>query len=90
MYNAPILAAACPFLRYVHHGKIEHFQQTVICREYGLGLCHLAQLPVEAFYGVGGIDKPPEFSRILEIGAEIRPVVAPGLGNLGVFLIPPP
>ena len=89
MDDAPILATACPFLRYIYHGKIEHFQQTVICREYGLGLRHLTELAVEAFYGIGGIDKPPEFRRVLEIGAEIRPVVAPGLGNLGVFLVPP-
>ena len=82
MDNAPILAAACPFLRYVHHSKVEHFQQAVICREYGLGFRHLAELAVEAFYGIGGIDKPPEFGRVLEIGAEISPVVAPGLGNL--------
>ena len=54
MENALILAA-CPLLRYVHHGKVEHFQQAVICREYGPGLCHLAHLPVEAFYGIGGI-----------------------------------
>ncbi len=31
--DAPILATACPSLRYVHHGKVGHFQQTVICRE---------------------------------------------------------
>ena len=67
MDNAPILAAACPFLRYVHHGKVEHFQQAVICREYRLGLCYLAELAVEAFYGVGGIDKPSEFIRVESI-----------------------
>ena len=79
MDNVPLLAADYPFLRYIHHGKIEHFKYGVICRKYGLDLCHLAQLPVEAFYGIGSIDKPPEFSRILKIGAEISPVVAPGL-----------
>lgn len=73
MDNVPILTAACPFLRYVYHGKIEYFQQAVICREYGLGLCHLAQLP----YGVRCIDKPPELSRVLEIGAEVSPVITP-------------
>jgi len=44
MDNAQILAVACPFLRYVHHGKVEHFQQSVIFWEYGLGLCRLAKL----------------------------------------------
>ena len=44
MSNALILATACSFLRYVHHDKVEHFQQTVICWGYGLGLCRLAKL----------------------------------------------
>ena len=77
MDDAPILAAACPFLRYVHHCKVENFQQAVVCREYGLGRCHLTKLSVEALYGIGGIDKPPELSRVLEIGAGVGSVDPP-------------
>lgn len=65
------------FVIYIHHCKVEYFQQAVVCREYGLGLCHLTELPVEVLYGIGGIDKPPCLIRVLEIGAEVVPVGAP-------------
>ena len=81
MDNAPILAAACPFLRYVHHGKVEDFQQTVICWEYGLGVRHLAELVVEALYGVGGVDKSSEFRWGFEIGTEIDKFCHAGAGK---------
>lgn len=78
MDDAPILAAACPFLCYLYpplQGRV--FSAGCLCREYGLGLCHLTELPVEVLYGIGGIDKPPCLIRVLEIGAEVVPVGAP-------------
>lgn len=46
------------------------------------------QLAIEALDGVGGADQPPHLLRILEIGADVGPVVPPGLGDFGVFLVP--
>ena len=37
MNDAPILPPSGPFLRNVHHGEIQHFQQTVIRRKNRLG-----------------------------------------------------
>ena len=88
MDDAPILAAPSPFPGNIHHGQIQHFQQTVIGGEDGLGLGYLAKLAVKALNGVGGIDQPPDFLKILEISAEIGPVIPPGTGNLGIFLVP--
>ena len=42
MDDSSVLPAAGPFLRDVQHGQIQHFQQTVIRGENGLGLGHLA------------------------------------------------
>ena len=68
MDNAPIPALARPFFRDVHHRQIQHFQQAVIGREYRFRLGNLAQLAVEAFYGVCGINQRPNLLRILKIG----------------------
>ncbi len=86
--DAPILTPPSSFPGNVHHGQIQYFQQAVIGGEYGLGLGHLAKLAVKAFNSVGGIDQPPNFLRILEISAEIGPVIPSGTGNLGIFLVP--
>ena len=80
--DAPILAPPSPFLGNIHHGQIQHFQQAVIGGKDGLGLGHLTKLAVKALNGVGGIDQSPDFLRILEISAEIGPVIPPGAGNL--------
>ena len=85
---APILPASGPFFRNIHHRKIQHFQQTVIRGEYGLGFGYLPQLAVKALNGVGGIDQPAYFLRKFEVGAQIGPVLSPGFGNLRMFLIP--
>lgn len=86
--DAPILAPPSPFPGDVHHGQVQHFQQTAIGGENRLGLGHLAKLAVKALNDVGGIDQPPDFLGILEISTEIGPVVPPGAGNLGIFLVP--
>ena len=86
MDHAPALPPAGPLFGNIHHGQIQHFQQAVIGGEYGFGLGHLAQLAVEALNGIGGIDQPPDLLGVLEVGAQVGPVVPPGLGNFGVFL----
>ena len=88
MDHTPVLTPPRPFSGNIHHGQIQHLEETVIRRKNSLGLRHLPQLSVEALNGVGGINQPPYPLGILEIGAEIGPVVPPGAGNLGVFLVP--
>lgn len=88
MDHTPVLASACPLFRDVHHGQIQHFQQAVIRGEHGFGFGHLPKLTVEALYSVGGIDQSPHLLRILEAGAQVGPVLPPGLRYFRVFLIP--
>jgi len=38
---APVNSAAGPFFRNIPHSQIQHFEKAVICRENGLGFCHL-------------------------------------------------
>lgn len=78
---------SCPFSDNVHHGQIKHLEETVIYRENGLGLGHFPQLAVEVLNGVGGIDQSPDLLGALEICTQIGPVIPPGTGNLGVFLV---
>ena len=42
MYHTPILPSAGPFFCNVHHGKIEHFEQTVVGRKHRFRFCDLA------------------------------------------------
>ena len=83
MNDAPILPPSGPFLRNVHHGEIQHFQQTVIRRKNRLGFGDLAKLAIEALNGIGRIDQPANLLRELEIRAQIRPVFPPGSGDPG-------
>ena len=57
MNQAPGLPPSGPFLRNIHHGQIQHFQQTVIRREYRFCLCYFPKLPVKAFDCIGCIDQ---------------------------------
>ena len=86
--DAPILASVCPFSGNVRHGQVEHFQQAVVRWENELGLGHFPQLAIKALDSIGGIDQPPDFLGKFEVGAQIRPVVPSGVGNLGIFLVP--
>ena len=88
MDQTPVLTAPSPFFCNIHHGQIQHFQQTVIGGKDGFGLGHLAQLAVKSLNGVGGVDQAPYFLGILEVGAEIGPVGSPGLRDFRVFLVP--
>ncbi len=86
MNDAPILPPASPFPGNVHHSQIQHFQQAVIGREYGLGLGHLSKLSVKSLNRVGGVDQPPDLLGVLEVGAQVGPVFPPGAADLGIFL----
>ena len=61
MDAAPVLPPTRPLFRNIHHRQIQHFQQTVVCRENALGLCDLPQLPIKAFDRVRGIDQTADF-----------------------------
>ena len=71
MNDAPILSPSGPFLRNVHHGEIQHFQQAVIRRKNGFGFGDLAKLAIEPFDGIGRIDQPANFLREFEICAQV-------------------
>ena len=70
MDPAPVLPATRPLFRNVHHRQIQHFQQTVVCRENTLGFGDLSQLPIKAFDRVRGIDQTADFLRIFEVSTE--------------------
>ena len=61
MDAAPVLPPTRPLFRNIHHRQIQHFQQTVVCRENALGFCDLPQLPIKAFDRVRGIDQTADF-----------------------------
>ena len=86
--HTPVLPPAGPLFRDIHHGQIQHFQQAVIGGKDGFGFCHLAQLAVEALDGIGGVNQPPHLLRVLEIGAQVCPVVPPGLEDFRIFPVP--
>ena len=69
--QAPILSAASPLFRDVHHSQIQHFQKAVIGWEHGFSLGHLAKLTVESLNGIGRVNQPPHFLGIFEVGAEL-------------------
>ncbi len=87
--HTPVLPPTSPLFGNICHGQIQYFQQAVIGWKDRFGLGHFAQLVVKAFNDVGGIDQPPYLLRILEVSTQISPVIPPGLGNFGVFLVPP-
>lgn len=43
-----------------------------------------AQLAIKTLNGVGGVDPIPYFLGVLQIAAEIGPIVSPGLRDFGV------
>ena len=88
MDHAPVLLPADPFLRNIHHGQIQHFQQAVVRWEDRFCLGRFPQLPIKALDRIGRIDQAAHLLRALEIGAQVGPVVPPGLGDLRVFLVP--
>ena len=83
--QAPILSPSGPLFRNVHHGQAQHFQQTVIGGKDRRGLSHLAQLAVETLDGIGSSDQPAHLLGILEISAEIGPIIPPGSGDFRIL-----
>lgn len=63
MDAAPVLPPTRPLFRNIHHREIQHFQQTVVCRENALGFYNLPQLPVKALDRVRGIDQTADFRK---------------------------
>lgn len=61
------LAATCPLFSDVYHGQIQHFQCSLVRREYRFGLGNFAQLTIEILNGVCGVNKSARLLRILEI-----------------------
>lgn len=88
MDHAPVLPPASPFLRNIRHGQIWHFQQTGIRREHRFGLGHFPELPVKALDRIGRIDQAAHLLGVLEVGAQVRPILPSGLSNLRIFLVP--
>ena len=71
------ISAPSPLWGDVQHGKIQHLEQAVICRENSLGFSHLKQLPIEALYGISRINQSPKLLWELEICAEMLCRYAP-------------
>jgi len=74
----PILSAPGPFSRDIHGCEIEHFEQAVITGEHGFAFGYFPELPIKAFDGIRRVDELPDFARVLEIGGQLRPIIAPG------------
>ena len=85
MDHPPVLPPSRLLFRDVRHRQNQHFQQAVVRGKHRFGPGHLAQLTVEILYGVGGVDQPVHFLRVLEIYTQIDPVCPPGLGDSRIF-----
>lgn len=75
--QAPVLPLSGPLFRNIHHGQIQHFQQTVIDKKDRLRLGYLVQLTVEALNVIGNVNQSPHLLRVLEADAEVGPVSPP-------------
>ena len=73
----PILAPARPFFGNIHHGKIEHFEQTVIGRKNTLVFGDFPQLTIESLNGICRINQGSDFYGVFEIGCQIYPIISP-------------
>ena len=67
MNLAPIRTATGPFFRDVHHCKVQHLKQAIICRKNFLVFSHFSELAIESFYHISCVDKCTHCLRILEI-----------------------
>jgi len=57
MYPSPILSPSGPFFSDIHHCQVQHFQEAVIRGEYRLAFGHFAELAIESFDSIGGVDQ---------------------------------
>ena len=85
---APVLPPPSPFLRNILHRKIKQLEQAVIGREDRAGFGRLPKLAIETLDRIRRIDQFSQFLLEFEVGAQIRPVLIPGLCNLRVFAVP--
>ena len=77
--TAPVLTAVDPLFRDVLHSQVQYLEKAVISKKYEFCLGHFFQLSVKSFDRIGSIDQLPKLLRKLEISAEIRPILIPGL-----------
>ena len=75
MNDAPILTSTGPFFGDIHHCQIQNLR-------------NFTELTVKVFNGIGRVDKRSDLLWVLEIGAQIGPVIPPGLSYFRVFGFP--
>ena len=86
--DAPILTSTGPFCGDIHHCQIQNLQKVVVGGKDSLRLRDFTELTVIVFNGIGRVDKCSDLLWVLEIGAQIGPVIPPGLSCFLVFGLP--
>ena len=79
--DAPVRDRHRPFFAGITICKVDEFDQGSVVRKNTLVLCHLADLAMVVFHGIGRINKLPDGLRILEELAQSVPVVTPWLDD---------
>ena len=74
MDYAPVLPPAGPFLRNIHHGQIQHFQQAVIRREDRFCLGHFPELSVKILSCICGVNQCSNRLQIFKIDGKLCPI----------------
>ena len=85
---SPVRHGHIPFSGNVSRSKIEDFFKRRFGFEHLPGLRGLADLTIESFNGVGGVDDFSQIRGILEVGREIAPILTPASHADGVGLLP--
>ena len=75
--QSPVRNRGRPLTRYSLVSQINELHEGIIVGEYALVLRNLPELPVVAFHGIGCIDNPTDWLRVLEVGTEVLPFVSP-------------
>ena len=88
MNDAPILTSTGPFFGDIHHCQIQNLQKAVVGRKNSLCLRNFTELTVKVFNGIGRVDKRSDLLWVLKIGAQIWPIIPPGLSYFRVFGFP--
>ena len=86
--NCPILYGLRPLLLNAVYSAENEFEQGVFGSESAFSFCVFSDLAMEALDSIGGIDYPPDFTGIFEIGRKVFPVILPGGEDGRVFLSP--
>ena len=85
-----VLEWLCPLFAYVSVGKVYKFVESVVAGGNAFCLGDLAYLAVVSLHGIGRVDDAAYRLRVLEIAAQVVPLVAPRLDNDWVLLAPLP